>query len=172
MTHDADQEFVMTRVFDAPRNLVFDCFTRPELMIHWWGPKGFVVIKLDIDLRVGGRSHYGIKAPDGTIMYGRFIYREIVRPERIVLINSFSDEAGGLTRHPLSKTWPLEMLSTFLFDEMPGGKTRFTIKWAPWQATDEERATFAAGHASMNGGWTGTLDQLESYISGLVPRGN
>jgi uncharacterized protein YndB with AHSA1/START domain len=167
MSSDANQEFVMSRDFEAPRSLVFDCFTLPEHMRHWWGPKGSVIVKMETDLRVGGRSHYGMKAPDGKIMYGRFVYREIVRPERIVFVNSFSDEAGGLTRHPLSDSWPLETLSTFLFEDIPVGRTRFTLKWTPWNATVSERATFAAGHASMTGGWTGSLEQLDAYMTGL-----
>ncbi len=99
-------------------------------MKHWWGPKGFTVVAASMDLRPGGIYHYGLRAPDGSTMWGKFVYREIVRPERIVLVNSFSDEAGNLTRHPMSPTWPLEMLSTFLFAGEQG-RTTFTIKWVP-----------------------------------------
>ena len=80
------------------------------------------------------------------------VYREIVPPEQLVFINSFSDENGGLTRHPMAPTWPLEMLSVFTFEEQPGGKTKFTVRWSPHNATDEERKTFDAGHASMTPG--------------------
>jgi uncharacterized protein YndB with AHSA1/START domain len=100
-------------------------------------------------------------------MWGRMLYREITPPKRLVFINSFSDEAGGLTRHPLAPTWPIEMMSIFTFDEMPDGKTKFTVHWSPYNATEEERTTFDAGHASMNGGWTGTLDKLENYLPAL-----
>ena len=159
------QEFVISRVFDAPRDLVFMAFTEPERMKHWWGPKGFVVVKLEMDLRPGGIQHYGLRGPDGAIMWGKFVYREIVAPQRIVLINSFSDEAGGTTRHPMSPTWPLEMLSTFLFDEVEKTRTKLTVKWSPHNSDEAGRATFAAGHASMNQGWTGTLDQLAAYLA-------
>jgi uncharacterized protein YndB with AHSA1/START domain len=99
------------------------------------------------------------------VMWGRMIYREITPPERLVFINSFSDEAVGLTRHPLAPTWPLEMMSVFTFEEMPDGKTKFTVNWSPYNATAEERATFDAGHASMTGGWSGTMEQLEAYLA-------
>ena len=104
-------------MFDAPRDLVWKAFTEPERMKEWWGPKGFTVIASKMDLRPGGSYHYGMKAPNGSTMWGKFVFREIVAPERMVFINSFSDEAGGITRHPMSPTWPLEMLSTFTFEE-------------------------------------------------------
>jgi uncharacterized protein YndB with AHSA1/START domain len=158
------QEFVISRVFDAPRDLVWKAFTDPEHMKHWWGPKGFKVIASKMDLRVGGSYHYGMQSPGGSPMWGMMRYREIVPPSRIVLVNSFSDEAGGITHHPMSPTWPLEMLTVFSFEDL-GGKTKFTVNWSPLNATEEERATFAAGHASMTQGWTGTLEQLEAYLA-------
>jgi uncharacterized protein YndB with AHSA1/START domain len=158
------KDFVISRVFDAPRELLWKCFTDPERMKHWWGPKGVKVVKSKMDFRVGGTYHYGMQTPDGKIMWGRQVYREIAPPDRIVLINSFSDEAGGLGRHPLAPNWPLQMLSIFTFEDAPGGKTKFTVRWSPHEATPEEQATFDAGHASMTGGWSGTFDQLETYL--------
>jgi len=160
----ADQEFVISRVFDAPRDLVWKAFTDPEHMKHWWGPKGFTVRVAKMDFRPGGSYHYCMRSPDGKDMWGKFVYREIVAPERIVFINSFSDENGGLTRHPMSPTWPLEMLSTFTFTERDG-KTTFTVRWTPYNATDEERKTFDGAHGGMTQGWTGTLDQLAEYLA-------
>ena len=158
-------EFVMSRVFDAPRDLLWDCFTDPERMKHWWGPKGFTVIASKMDFRVGGTYHYGLKAPNGTPMWGLFRYREIVPLERMVFVNSFSDESGGITRHPLHKDWPLEMVTTFTFEDEPGGKTKFTTRWQTLNATPEEQKTFDGNHNSMNMGWTGTLDQLSAYLA-------
>jgi uncharacterized protein YndB with AHSA1/START domain len=83
----------------------------------------------------------------------------------LVWVNSFSDEAGGLTRHPMNPTWPLEMLTTVTFEEQPGDKTKLTIRWQPLNANAEERKTFDAGHASMQQGWGGTLDQLAAYLA-------
>lgn len=165
MTATGNQEFVISRVLDAPRDVVFKAFTDPEHMKHWWGPKGFTVVKSDMDLRVGGIYHYCLQAPDGSPMWGKFVYREIAPPERVVLISSFSDERGGTTRHPMTPTWPLEMISTMLFEETGKAKTKFTVKWSPHNASEEERATFAAGHASMNQGWSGTFEQLAAYLA-------
>ena len=152
-------------MLDAPRELVWKCFTDPAHMKQWWGPKGVKIVKSEMDLRPGGTYHYGMQTPDGSVMWGKQVYREIVPPERLVFINSFSDEKGGLTRHPMAPTWPLEMLSVFTFEEQPGGKTKFTVRWSPHNATEEERKTFDAGHASMNQGWSGTMDQLEAYLA-------
>ena len=129
--HGRDAKFVMSRVFDAPRDLLWKCFTDPERMKHWWGPKGFTVIASKMDLRVGGTYHYGMQAPNGGAMWGLFTYREIVPQEKLVFVNSFSDEKGGITRHPGSATWPLHMLSTFTFEDAPGGKTKFTVRGGP-----------------------------------------
>lgn len=158
------KDFVIARVFDAPRDLVWECFTKPERMKEWWGPKGATITKSDMDLRVGGKYHYGMQQPDGTVMWGRMVYREITPPERLVFINSFSDEAGGLGRHPLAPQWPIEMLSIFTFEEMPDSKTKFTVRWSPHNPTEEERKTFDGGFDSMTMGWSGTLDKLEAYV--------
>jgi uncharacterized protein YndB with AHSA1/START domain len=117
-----------------------------------------------MDFRVGGIYLYGMQNPDGQIMWGRMVYREISPPERLVFINSFSDEAAGLTRHPLAPQWPLQMLSTFTFEEQPGSKSKFTVHWSPYEPTAEEQAVFDAGHDSMTMGWSGTLDKLEAYL--------
>ena len=164
MATTQSKDFVIARVLHAPRDLVWQCFTQPERMQQWWGPKGVKIRASKMDLRVGGTYHYGMETPDGKIMWGRMVYREITPPERLVFINSFSDEAGGLSRHPLAPTWPLEMLSTFTFEDIRN-KTKFTVRWAPHNATPEEQAAFDAGHASMTGGWTGTMDQLEGYLA-------
>jgi uncharacterized protein YndB with AHSA1/START domain len=162
------KDFVITRHFDARRDLVFKAFTDPSRMMHWWGPKGFTVFAAKMDLRPGGIYHYGLKAPDGSSMWGKFIYREIVAPERLVFIDSFSDEAGNITRHPMSPTWPLELLSTITFDERQNS-TLLTVRWALLpSATDEERKTFNAARDGMNQGWTGTLDQLAAYLEKIT----
>jgi uncharacterized glyoxalase superfamily protein PhnB/uncharacterized protein YndB with AHSA1/START domain len=158
-------DFVISRVFDAPRELVWKCFTEAERMKQWWGPKGFKVLASKMDLRPGGTYHYGMKAPDGTPMWGKMVYREIVPQQKLVFINSFSDEAGGTSRHPMAPTWPLQTLSVFTFEDEPGGKTKFTVRWSPHEPTDEERKTFDGGHDSMRQGWGGTLDKLAGYLA-------
>jgi uncharacterized protein YndB with AHSA1/START domain len=165
MTATTSKDFVISRVFDAPRDLVWKAFTEPERMKEWWGPKGFTVIASKMDFQVGGTYHYGMKAPDGTPMWGKFTYREIVAPERMVVVTSFSDEAGGITRHPMAPTWPLKMLSVFTFEEQPGGKTRFTVRWSALEASEEEQKTFDTSHDNMRQGWGGTMDQLAAYLA-------
>jgi uncharacterized protein YndB with AHSA1/START domain len=157
-------DFIIARVFDAPRNLVWACFTDPERMKEWWGPNGSTIIASKMDLRVGGTYRGGMRGPDGTVMWAKFVYREIVAPELLVWVHSFSDEAGRLTRHPLSPTWPLEILTTVIFEEAPGGKTKVTLRWSPLDAGDAERKTFDAARDSMRGGWGGTFDQLDTYL--------
>jgi uncharacterized protein YndB with AHSA1/START domain len=103
-------------------------------------------------------------------MWGRFVYREIAPPERLVFIVSFSDAQAGVTRHPWSPTWPLQVLSTVTFVEERDG-TLLTVRWTPWEAAAEELATFDAGRDSMRQGWTGTLDQLEAHLAGAAAAG-
>ena len=165
VSKSVSRDFVIARVFDAPRDLLWQCFTDPERMQHWWGPKGFTVISSKMDLRVGGTYHYGMRTPDGAAMWGLFTYREIVPREKMVFVNCFSDENGGVTRHPGSATWPLKLLSTFTFADAPGGKTRFTVTWRPLEATAEEQQTFDRMHDSMTQGWGGTMDNLTAYLA-------
>jgi uncharacterized protein YndB with AHSA1/START domain len=158
-------DFVIERVLNAPRDLVWRAFTEPERMKQWWGPKGFTVTHCEIDLRPGGRCHYALKSPTGDVIWGKLAYREIVPPQRMVLINSFSDEAGGTTRHPGHASWPLEMRSVFTLEEQPSGKTKLTIRWSPHNATEEEHKTFDTNHNSMRMGWSGSFEQLEAYLA-------
>ena len=159
-----NDEFTISRVYDAPRERVWQAWTEPERLKRWWGPKGFTIHTCKVDLRPGGVFLYGMHAPDGTDVWGRFVYREIVKPERLVFIVSFSDPKGGVTRNPWNADWPLETLSTVLFAEH-GAETTVTIQWRPQNATDSERKTFAEGRDSMQQGWTGTLDQLAAHLS-------
>ena len=156
--------FVIARTFDVPRERVWRAWTERARLMQWFGPKGFKMPAAKIDFRPGGTFHYCMEAPNGDEMWGKFVYREITAPERIVFVNSFSDEDGGLTRHPLSREWPLEVLSTITFAEQDG-RTTVTVRWVPLNATNAERKTFEAGRASMEQGWSGTMDQLADYLA-------
>jgi uncharacterized protein YndB with AHSA1/START domain len=158
-------DFVISRVIDAPRDLVWKAFTDPEHMKQWWGPKGFTVVASRMDLRVGGSYHYGLKSQDGFTIWGKFVFREIVSTERIVFISSFSDEAGGTTRHPMQTEWPLEMLTSFVFEDQGTGKTKVTVRSSAYNATDKERSAFDAHHDSLRQGWGGTLDKLADQLA-------
>ena len=160
----AQKPFIMSRTFDAPRELMWKAWTERARLMEWFGQKGFKMPAAKMDFRPGGSFHYCMESPDGNEMWGKFVYREIAAPEKIVLVNSFSDEAGGITRHPMSATWPLEMLSTFTMIE-ENGRTTATVHWIPLNATEEERKTFDAAHEGMKQGWTGTFDQLAAYLA-------
>jgi uncharacterized protein YndB with AHSA1/START domain len=158
--------FVTSRVFDAPRERVWKAWTDAAELKKWWGPSGFKVHTAKVDLRPDGMFLYGMSAPDGTETWGRFVYREIAAPKKLVCIVSFSDAQGGVTRHPWSPGWPLHILSTVEFEEQGRGKTRVTITWLPHEASDAERRTFDEGRESMKQGWGGTLDQLANHLDG------
>ena len=164
-----DRPFVITRVFRAPRALVWDAWTQREHLAHWMGPKGTTIARSSLELRPGGIYHYGMQAPDGKLMWGKWVFREVVRPERLVAVVSFSDEKTGITRHPLAPDWPLETLSTVTFAEHAGiGRgTTVVLHWSPLNANEVERRVFAASHPGMQQGWSGTMEQLEGYLAAL-----
>jgi uncharacterized protein YndB with AHSA1/START domain len=160
----ADRELVITRVFDAPRDLVWKAFTESDHMKHWWGPKGFTTRVHKLELRPGGVFFYSQKTLDGREMYGKWVYREIVAPERLVIVSSFTDEKENLVRHPLSPNWPLEMLGSSTFTEHQG-RTTLTIRTKPINATESERKTFYDAESSMEQGFAGTFDRLDEYLA-------
>src|SRR5688572_22943410 len=110
--NNESKELVLTRVFDAPRELVFQAWTEPEHLKRWWGPNGFTLPYCTVDLRPGGAIHFCMRSPDGFEIWSKGIYREIVPPERFVSTNYFSDEQGNkLTPgHYGMPDWPTEML--------------------------------------------------------------
>ena len=112
VTTPSDREIVLTRVFDAPRHLVFDAFSKPELLKRWFGPRGWSLVVCEVDLRVGGGFRFVLRGPDGEEMGMRGVYREIVPPERSVHMESFDD-------------YPGESQVTAVFVE-EGGKTTMT----------------------------------------------
>jgi uncharacterized protein YndB with AHSA1/START domain len=115
VTTPTERELVMTRVFDAPRPLVFDALTRPELLRRWYGPPGWTVLVCEIDLRVGGGFRFVTRNPAGKEIGQRGVYREIVAPERLVNTEEWEDWNPG------------ELLVTTLLSEQ-GGKTTFTAR--------------------------------------------
>lgn len=157
------QPFLISRVVDAPREKVWQAWTEPARLKQWWGPRGFTVHTCKVDLRPGGTFLYGMKGPDGGEVWGKFVYREIKAPEKLVFVVSFSDAQGGVTLHPGMDDWPRYILSTVQFAEQ-GGKTKVSVSWIPHEATEAERRTFDEGRPSMQQGWGGTLDQLETHL--------
>jgi uncharacterized protein YndB with AHSA1/START domain len=108
-----EREIVMTRVFDAPRRLVFDALTKPELLKRWFGPRGWSLVVCEADLKVGGAWRWVLRGPGGREMGMRGVYQEITAPERLVSTESFDD-------------YPGESRNTLTLSE-ENGKTTFTI---------------------------------------------
>lgn len=161
---EQQKHFVISRVFDAPRDVVWKMHTEAAHLKHWWGPKGFKLTHCQIDLRPGGLFHYRLEMPDGGEMWGKWVFREITPPERLVFINSFSDAKGGTSRHSMKEVWPLEIVSTVTLAE-ESGKTRVTVDWIPQNASASERKAFDEMHDSMRQGFTGTFDKLAAYLA-------
>lgn len=112
VTTPTDREIVLTRVFDAPRQLVFDAFSKPELLKRWFGPRGWSLTVCEVDLKVGGGFRFILRGPDGRDMGMRGDYRELAPPDRSVHMESFDD-------------YPGEAQVTAAFVEQ-GGKTTMT----------------------------------------------
>ena len=150
VTTPSDREIVMTRDFDAGRELVFNAYTMPELLKKWLlGPPGWTMPICDIDLRVEGRYRYVWRNSDGTEMGMGGVFREIVRPERIVATQLFDEDwTGG------------EALSTVVLTEVPGGTTRLTntILYSSREARDASLKT------GMEQGMAASFDSLDRFI--------
>jgi uncharacterized protein YndB with AHSA1/START domain len=159
-----DRKIIISRLYDAPRNLVWKAWTDPARLARWWGPKGFEMLDDKLDLRPGGRYLYGMRAPNGMELWGKFVYSQVLPPERLVFINSFSDKSGGTTCHFASPTWPLEVLNVLTLAEQDG-RTTLTLEGAPINATEEERNTYQTGFDSMRNGFGGATDQLEAFLA-------
>ncbi len=157
--------FTMSRTFNASRERLWECFTDPALMAQWWGHKGSAVGVSKMDLRPGGIYHYCLRTPDGGNLWGKHIYREIAAPERLVFVQSFSDENAAVIRHPMAPHWPLHIHATYTFTKAGRGKSKLTLAWAPLNPAPEENAAFDAGHSGMTQGWGGTLDQLAAFLA-------
>lgn len=162
---NGDGIFVLSRTFDAPRELLFKVCTEAEHLSHWWGPKGFEVEVCQLELKPGGIFHYSMKTREGYTMWGKFVFREVTPPSRLVFINSFSDEQGNTVPAPMIDDWALETLSTITFEEEAKNRTKVTVETAPMGATAAQRKLFRENHPSMQGGWGGSLDKLTSYLA-------
>lgn len=159
------KELLITRTFNAPLSLVWLAHSEAEHLAKWWGPAGMKLLIRQLEFRPGGLFHYGMQMPDGNTMWGRFVYREIVPQQKLVFINSFSDENAGITRAPFNPHWPLEVLNHWTFEEKDG-RTTLTLRGMPWQASAEEHAAFEGHFASMNQGFNATFDQLDAWLAG------
>lgn len=160
-------DFQLTRKFNAPRDLIFQAWTEAEHLAKWWGPPGISVRVVKLDLTPGGTFHYAMQMPNGPEMFGKFVYREIEPNRLLTFVVSFSDADEGIATHPLSPTWPKQVLSGLeLFDDADG-QTRYEMWCTPLDASSEEEQTFIEGRDSLRQGTSGSLDQLEAYLAQL-----
>lgn len=156
VTMPSDRELVVTRVFNAPRELVFKAWSDPEYLARWWGPKGWTVPVSTMDFRPGGKWHYCMKGPEGEQSCGLAIYHEIVPPERIVYTDYFADAEGN------PKEGLPESRITAAFTERDG-KTTFT--GTALYKTKEDRDTVL--RMGMVEGMTESLNRLEEFLASL-----
>lgn len=92
ITSVKDRELTVSRIFDASRELIFQAWTDPEHLPHWWGPKGFTITVQEIDVQPGGVWRYIMHGPDGVDYDNKIIYHEVVRPERLVYSHGDGEE--------------------------------------------------------------------------------
>lgn len=145
----AERAMVTTRVFDAPRELVFKAWTDPELIPRWWGPRGFTTTVHEMDVRVGGLWRLTMHGPDGVDYPNRSVYVDVRPPERLAYTH-FADEEGTRVH--------FEMTATF---EERDGKTHLTMEMLfPSAAEREEAAKFGAVEGAQQ-----TLDRLAELLA-------
>lgn len=159
----AAKDILITRVFDAPRDAVFHAWTESESLKRWYAPKGCEVTACTLDFRVGGRFLTCIRAPDGMECWCAGVYKEIVRPERVVNTLHLSDEKGTLlepaqTHLAQYPDWPRETVLTLTFEELGPTKTKLTLH----QTVSEELAKKTGAYPS----WFSMFEKLDQDLAG------
>jgi uncharacterized protein YndB with AHSA1/START domain len=142
-------ELVITRVFDAPRSLVFKVWTEPEHLLRWYGPRGFTISSFTLDPRPGGAWRCCMRSPQGQDFWVRGKYLEVVAPERLSFTWAHEDEHGGLG-HETVVTVALAAL---------GGKTELTLTHKTFES--------ATARDEHHNGWSSSLECLDEYLAGL-----
>lgn len=158
---------VLRRVVRATPEQVWRVWTEREHLAQWFGPAGCTLDALAFTLRAGGTFHYRMRMPGAGEMYGRWVFREVAPPTRLVFTVGFADAAGAPARSPFDASWPLEMLTVVTIEPHAGiGKgTVLTVTSSAIAAHAAEQRTFDGGHASMQQGWAGTFDRLDQYVA-------
>lgn len=157
-TNKNEQALTITRVFDAPLEMVWKAWTEPDSVTRWWGPKNFTSPLAEIDLRVGGKYHFCMRSPEGKDYYSAGEYKEIIPMEKIVCTDSFADENGNIvpaTYYDMSPDLPLIMEVTVYLEELDG-KTRMTMT----HVGIPQGEMFDMTHA----GWNESFDKLDESL--------
>jgi uncharacterized protein YndB with AHSA1/START domain len=155
VSHDLEKrEFVVSRTFAAPRELVWKMWTECEHLQHWWGPRGWTLPVCTLDLRPGGEWRYGMRGPGGEESFGKGIYQEISAPERLVYTDYFTDGEGKINS---------EMPSFLITNEFhaQGDKTLVTSR----TILPSAEALQSLMDMGMVEGLTQTWDRLEEYLA-------
>lgn len=148
------KELVVTRIFDAPRELVFKAWTDPKHLAQWWGPNEFISIVHKLEVWPGGSMNIDMTGPDGTVYAGKSIFHEVVEPERLVFTTGAFADADG---NPA-----LEVMHTVTFADHDG-KTKLTLQAVVVKALPEA----AEGLAGMEQGWNEGLDRLAVTLESM-----
>ncbi len=157
----SEQDFTITREFDAPRELVFKAWTDCSHFSQWWGPRDFTTSHCSIDARPGGRWHSAMRSPEGNDFWSSGTFVELDAPSRFVIDEGFSDEQGNRVspqEYGMTDDMPSEDRVTVTLEEH-GGRTRMTM-----------RQGIPPDVAERNGapqGWRETFDKLDAYLSEL-----
>jgi uncharacterized protein YndB with AHSA1/START domain len=165
----AEREFVISRVFDAPRKLVFEAWTEPKHMMRWWGPRTVTNPVCEMDVRPGGAYRITMRDANGEDYPIKGFFRGVVRPERLVMTMDCSEHSQKwhdmvCPNHPAGDKNPVgEILCTVTFEE-EAGKTRVTVRQR-FASVEIRNAMLKLG---MNDGWSESFDKLAEL---LVVRG-
>ena len=164
MTAHPCKTFEITRIFAAPRQRVWDAWTRQEQYSQWFGPKGSSSDVKTFDMRPGGVLHSRMTSAEGQVMWARLDYREVTPPSKLVWVHGFPDADANRVRAPFPGEFPMEMLTTVIFED-EGEQTRVTLTWEPIEPTKAECETFEAMIPGMHGGWGGSFEQLDVFLA-------
>ncbi len=160
------QELIISRTFKAPILLVWEAFSTAENLAKWWGSKGFETVVKQFQFEINGVFHYGLKSPDGSIMWGIFNYKEIDKPSKLAFTNAFSNEEGEKVQAPeipFGKHWPLEILNNISFKEQEGVTLMKMVSF-PMNPKEESVQTFRNNIQNMEMGFNGIFNNLESFL--------
>lgn len=165
---EQEPPFAISHVFQAPREKIWEAWTKPEHLLHWFGPKGSTMRHATVDLRVGGKFHYCMSHPNGMELWGRWVFQTIDRPDKLEFISSFSNPSGEITPAPFPglDDFPPETWTTVTLVDHAGKSrgTLVTVEARPFKGTKAQRDFFTSFHDSMRGGWTGTMQQLAEFL--------
>jgi len=156
--------YVLERVFDAPRELVWKAWTDPKLLPRWYGPNVETIIHR-LELKPGGLWLVEMKWGANS-HYQRVEYTEVTPPERLVWLHSSSDADWNIIPSPMMADWPRVLLTTVAFEE-DGARTKMRLTWAPHEASEVEIACFAAAIDRMGKGWGAGMELLAKLLAEL-----